>query len=104
MLFLSLLYYIVYSKLTNKLTGPSLELYGIQPTMVGIYNNVKLDVDTTFVFCLDHSGPSKLCPVTNIYQIIWQCQYSTAIIAGIFGNVFSYVATRVGNSLKTCVV
>jgi hypothetical protein len=42
---LSLLYYIVYSKLTNKLTGPSLELYGIQPTMVGIYNNVKLDVE-----------------------------------------------------------
>jgi hypothetical protein len=41
-LFLSLLYYIVYSKLTNKLTGPSLELY----------NNVKLDVDTTFVFSL----------------------------------------------------
>jgi hypothetical protein len=45
MLFLSLLYYIVSSKLTNKLTGPSLEPYGIQPTMVGIYNNVKLDFD-----------------------------------------------------------
>jgi hypothetical protein len=94
MLLLSLLYYIVYSKLTNKLTGPSLEPYGIQPTMVGIYNNGELD----------DSGPSKLCPVTNIYQIIWQCQYGTAIIAGIFGNVFSYVVTRVGNSLKTCVV